>query len=137
MLLNNINIQGLSEALAWTLLHSIWQAALVAGILAIVFRIINKNNARLRYAMASLGLLLIFISAALTFLLAIPEKTLSHSMEASGISLVVTDGLTTVFSWEWIKSLLPTQILFPILLLEIVSKIKAFFPSETTEMGTI
>jgi len=116
MLQNNINIQCLSEALAWTLLHSIWQAALIAGILAIVFRIINKNNARLRYAMASLGLLLILISAALTFLFALPEKTLVHSMEASGISLVVTDTHKTVFSWEWLKSLLPTQILFPILL---------------------
>jgi len=116
MILNSINIQGLSEALAWTLLHSLWQAALIAGIVAVVFRLNNKNNARLRYAMASLGLLLIFISAALTFLLAYPEKTLVHHIQASGVAQVVTDTQETVFSWDWLKSYLPTHILFPILL---------------------
>lgn len=66
--------------------------------------------------MASLGLLLIFISAVLTFLLALPEKALIHDIQASSVSLAMTNIHETAFSWHWLKSLLPTQILFPVLL---------------------
>ena len=116
MNLSNLSIQGLSEALAWTLLHSIWQAIIIAGILAIVLHSMNKNDAKLRYSLASIGMLLIFISAALTFFLALPDKVLisSHNYEALGFELTQSTGNS--LSWAWLKDLLPTHILFPILL---------------------
>jgi len=117
MNLSSISIHSLSEALAWTIFHSIWQAALIAGLLALAFRIINKNNARLRYTMASLSMLLIFVLAVFTFVLALPAQSLPISFGQSGINmLVITDTSSQAFSWDWLKSLLPTQILFPILL---------------------
>ena len=45
MNLSSISIHSLSEALAWTIFHSIWQAALIAGLLALAFRIINLSFA--------------------------------------------------------------------------------------------
>jgi TonB-dependent SusC/RagA subfamily outer membrane receptor len=117
MNLSSISPGSLSEALAWTIFHSIWQAALIAGLLALVFRLINKNNARLRYTMASLSMLLIFISAIFTFLLSLPTETLPLDLNISGLdSIIIADTSKLVFSWGSLKSLLPTHILFPILL---------------------
>ena len=115
--LSNITIHSLSEALAWTLLHSIWQVAAIAGILIIVFRVVNKNNAKLRYAMASLSMLLIFISAALTFVIALPEKIFVDAVNSAeqGNEILLYHSQSDLFL-DWIKSLLPTPILFPILL---------------------
>ncbi|RXQ89528.1 hypothetical protein EO244_14270 [Ancylomarina salipaludis] len=117
MNLSNLNIHSLSEALAWTLLHSIWQAALIAGIIALAFRFLDKNNARLRYAMASLGMLFIFVFAILTFISTLPEKTLITKLNLSNLDQELVSGNQSfVMSWAWFKSLLPTNILFPILL---------------------
>ncbi|MGZ2369372.1 M56 family metallopeptidase [Ancylomarina sp. YFZ004] len=117
MNLSNISTNSFSEALAWTIFHSIWQAALIAGLLALAFRLINNNNARLRYTMASLSMLLIFISAIFTFLLSLPEETLPLSLNLSGLdSIIIADTSKVVFSWDSLKGLLPTHILFPILL---------------------
>lgn len=117
MNLSNINMHSMSEALAWTIFHSIWQAALIAGLLALAFRIINKNNARLRYTMASISLLLILISAIFTFLLSLPTENLPLNLKFTGLdSIIITDTNKTVFSWSSLKNLLPTHILFPILL---------------------
>ena len=117
MNLSNISTQSLSEALAWTLLHSIWQAVLIAGLLAIVFRFINKNNAQLRYLMASVSLLLIFCVAILTFILSLPDKVLVSNLSISQLSTGLTSNFQiSEFSWAWIKSFLPLQTLLPILL---------------------
>ncbi|RZT95861.1 TonB-dependent SusC/RagA subfamily outer membrane receptor [Ancylomarina subtilis] len=117
MNLSNITIHSLSEALAWTLLHSIWQAAIIAGILALAFRFLDKNNARLRYAMASLGMLSIFIFAILTFISALPDKTLMTKLSLSDLDQeIVSDNPKFIMSWAWFKSLLPVDVLFPILL---------------------
>ncbi len=117
MNLSSISIHSLSEALAWTIFHSIWQAALIAGLLALAFRFINQNNARLRYTLASLSMLLIFVLAGFTFVLSLPAQSLPVSLGHSGINTaVIAETSSQAFSWDWLKSLLPTQILFPILL---------------------
>ncbi|MCZ4694517.1 hypothetical protein DWB61_05635 [Ancylomarina euxinus] len=117
MNLSSISMHSLSEALAWTIFHSIWQAALIAGLLALTFRFINKNNARIRYTMASLSLLLIFVSASFTFFLSLPAETRPHILNLSGLSSnVIINTTNSGFSWASLKSLLPTHILFPILL---------------------
>lgn len=117
MNLSNLSLHSLSEALAWTLLHSVWQAVIITGLVALAFHIIDRNNAKLRYAIASMAMLLIFVLAALTFLIALPERV----MIESGINKLATYELgnqtkVSNFSLVWLKSLFPTHVLFPILL---------------------
>ncbi|MRT92756.1 M56 family metallopeptidase [Ancylomarina sp. 16SWW S1-10-2] len=117
MNLSSISIHSLSEALAWTIFHSIWQAVLIAGLLALASRIINKNNAQLRYTMASLSMLLIFVLAGFTFFLSLPKETLQLRLSLSSLdSNVIVDTTNSTYTWSYLKSLLPTHILFPILL---------------------
>ncbi len=60
----------IAQALAWTLIHSLWEAALIAVILALILRILRAPTAR--YASACLAMLAILVSFALTFFLVLP-----------------------------------------------------------------
>ncbi|HYO79255.1 MAG TPA: M56 family metallopeptidase, partial [Thermoanaerobaculia bacterium] len=50
----------LAQALGWALLHLVWQATIVAGILAAVLALIPRESANIRYASASSALALVF-----------------------------------------------------------------------------
>ncbi len=54
-------------ALGWTLVHSLWQGALVAGLLACVLPLVPRRRAARRYALAVGALLLIPAMAVVTF----------------------------------------------------------------------
>jgi type II secretory pathway component GspD/PulD (secretin)/beta-lactamase regulating signal transducer with metallopeptidase domain len=64
--LENILSQEIIQKLGWTLLHFIWQAAVLAIFLAILLRILRKSTANLRYIIASLTLALIVLLPAIT-----------------------------------------------------------------------
>jgi len=55
------------NALGWTLIHSLWQVALVAVLLALVLLVLRKSSARLRYNVAISSLLVSFCLFAITF----------------------------------------------------------------------
>lgn len=57
----------LTEALGWTLIHSLWQALLVYGTVTIVLRIIPSRHASLRYAVALGSLTVVLVASAVTF----------------------------------------------------------------------
>ena len=61
----------LAYALGWALVHFVWQGALVALLLAGIFRVCRPTSARLRYAVACAALLAMpaafFLTAALSF----------------------------------------------------------------------
>ncbi|TAF63931.1 MAG: hypothetical protein EAZ55_12555 [Cytophagales bacterium] len=56
------------EALGWTLLHSIWQGAVVAVLLAITLILLRKNSSKLRYIVSSIALTAMLVASAATFL---------------------------------------------------------------------
>ena len=57
----------LLQALGWTLVHSLWQAALFALLLGVAFLLLRKYSARIRY-MTAIGVLgAFFLTAVLTF----------------------------------------------------------------------
>ena len=56
------------EALGWTLIHSLWQGALIAIVIAIIMIFLQKSSARFRYLIYSIALLLIFASSLVTFI---------------------------------------------------------------------
>ncbi|MBK8705169.1 MAG: hypothetical protein IPN33_17440 [Saprospiraceae bacterium] len=66
-MINTLFTEEMVEALGWTVLHSLWQAAIVAVALAIFMLIGRGKPARLRYAWANVALLVVFALAVFTF----------------------------------------------------------------------
>ena len=58
---------GLDRALGWTMLHSIWQATLIALIAGIILLVIRRQSAQMRYIVANLALLAILLTSVATF----------------------------------------------------------------------
>ena len=65
--IENIFSPELINAFGWTIIHSLWQGFVISFLLSIVFIILKKNNAKLRYLIALGGLGIICITSALTF----------------------------------------------------------------------
>eukprot|EP01029_Cantina_marsupialis_P012804 TRINITY_DN2831_c1_g3_i1.p1 TRINITY_DN2831_c1_g3~~TRINITY_DN2831_c1_g3_i1.p1 ORF type:complete len:832 (+),score=82.85 TRINITY_DN2831_c1_g3_i1:2238-4733(+) len=66
--MNNIEIYQWINAIGWTLLHSLWQTLILGFLVWLILRFISKDNARVRYLAAGLGLLAIFLTSTITFL---------------------------------------------------------------------
>lgn len=58
---------GFDRALGWTMLHSIWQATLIALLAGILLLLLRRQSARLRYGVANLALLAVLLTSAATF----------------------------------------------------------------------
>src|SRR3954465_2349177 len=55
------------DALGWTLVHSLWQGAAVAVLLAIVLRAMGRRSASARYIAAMGAMMIVPVGAAITF----------------------------------------------------------------------
>ncbi|GGG32156.1 M56 family metallopeptidase [Hymenobacter glacieicola] len=58
---------ALVRALGWTLVHSLWQGAVVALALAGLLLLLRQHSAEVRYRTATLGLLVLLLLAGVTF----------------------------------------------------------------------
>jgi beta-lactamase regulating signal transducer with metallopeptidase domain len=67
---------SLTNALGWTLLHFLWEGALIAALLYAALLVLRGGNAKARYAASCAALALMFASALATFLGALST---SHS----------------------------------------------------------
>ena len=65
---------ALIQALGWALLHFLWEGAFIGAFLALCLWALEGRDARLRYAVACLGLVLMTAAPAATFLL-VRERT--------------------------------------------------------------
>jgi len=66
LILQDILSQEIIQKIGWTLLHFIWQAAVVALLLAILLRVMRKSTPDLRYIFACLALTLIVLLPVIT-----------------------------------------------------------------------
>ncbi|MDA3929446.1 MAG: M56 family metallopeptidase [Prolixibacteraceae bacterium] len=57
----------LIEAIGWTIIHSLWQGAIVAIVLSILLIFLRKNSAQVKYIISFFSLLIMLSIAALTF----------------------------------------------------------------------
>ena len=57
----------LIEALGWTILHSLWQSALVAITLSVLLILLQRHSARIRYTVATAALFSSLLIAGVTF----------------------------------------------------------------------
>ena len=58
--------QGLVQRLGWTLIHFIWQAGIVALLLAILLKLLRKSSANFRYIVACLALVIVVLLPVIT-----------------------------------------------------------------------
>jgi len=74
----------LLHALGWTLVHSIWQLLVVAGVLWLALKVARKASPALTYGMAVGALMLSFLATLATFLYlwTRPEEVLSLSVDS-------------------------------------------------------
>ena len=66
-LINSILSQGLIKAFGWTLIHSVWQGALIALIFALLLVVMRKFTSQSRYYVATLALLVVLVVSVVTF----------------------------------------------------------------------
>lgn len=97
-MINNILSPELSEALGWTVLHSFWQAAVIAALLFTGFTVFNKMSAKLRYRLSGLALLSVLLTAVGTFIFyyetgtaELPEVSLTNPDEALPILIKISE----------------------------------------------
>lgn len=81
-----------TDALGWTLLHSLWQGTLVAFVLGVMMILLRKSSARSRAVAASVALCTTALFAVLTFT-AIYEPSAS---ENTALDLASTQAEKTV-----------------------------------------
>ena len=60
------------EPAGWMLVHSVWQLACLAALLALLVRIFNRHSPELRYALSALVLVAMVAAPAATFWLVLP-----------------------------------------------------------------
>jgi bla regulator protein blaR1 len=105
-IMNEIFSGTWSEALAWTLIHSLWQGLVVLIILVTALRFIPGRNSSVRYIAASVTLILFVASSLITYLLLYDITTPSlsgSSTEQTAFTLTPTtqavpEGFTSLFS---------------------------------------
>ena len=56
----------LAQAIGLAILHTLWQGAIVAGILAAINAMLSRRSASLRYAIACSALMIVFGLAVIT-----------------------------------------------------------------------
>lgn len=94
-----------TQSVGWTILHSLWQGALLALVLALLLIVMKKNSASMRYFVASATLFVLFALAVLTFfsLLKRTSTEAGISPEEIFITINVDEEKETSF-WAGIQS---------------------------------
>jgi len=64
---NQLSNDNVIQALGWTLLHSLWQGALIAILLALGMVLLRKNSSKIRYFVAASALGAFFLASVITF----------------------------------------------------------------------
>ncbi|OJJ15335.1 hypothetical protein BKI52_38620 [marine bacterium AO1-C] len=66
--IQNLLPPQLTNALGWTLIHSLWQGAALAILLALTLIFLRKNSSKLRYFIATSALFTLVLASVITFL---------------------------------------------------------------------
>lgn len=72
--------------MGWTLIHFLWQGAVVAAVLGCALRAMRKQSAQARYFVACAGMLALATCPMLTFAV-LPERTIGASISSQAFSI--------------------------------------------------
>lgn len=94
----------LVQALGWTILHSLWQGALVAITLSLLMILLHRHSAKVRYGVATAALAAVLIMAGVTFV-----RTYRQAQQP----ILVTSPPATLVATAATKNNLPTTVAAP------------------------
>lgn len=96
-------INNLIKAIGWSILHSLWQGAIIFAILFIALQVKSNFSARLKHNLAMGALVLTFVSFCLTFasLFNMPKSAaVNGTADLSGVALAQLYGFTESWSFK-------------------------------------
>lgn len=121
-LLNEWIPNELLTALGWTLVHSLWQLIIVAGLLWIGLRMLNRSSPALKYGIAVGALIFSFIIVLGTFSYELTKADSNPRFTQAEVAFLLTkpELLTQEANWEssvdqatlWIENNLPVLVNF-------------------------
>jgi beta-lactamase regulating signal transducer with metallopeptidase domain len=85
----------LQYALGWMVVHSLWQAMVIALITGVLMLILRKKSAQVRYIVGNLALVAVFIAAVSTFYYYYSTETYARESVLSGLNIDKTKETTT------------------------------------------
>nr|MDA3818451.1 M56 family metallopeptidase [Prolixibacteraceae bacterium] len=85
------------EAFGWTIIHSLWQGILVAGAIIVIFSLMHRNSAQVKYLIGYSGLLLMLGWSAITFVNAYEYASEKNALKQN---LTSTPGFAKVYLEE-------------------------------------
>ncbi len=114
---------NLTHALGWTLLHFLWQGALIAVLLASALALLRSASSRSRYAVSCAAMMLMVAGAAATFLELAATGTPARQSAVARLSpsvatgapdwapsaIAVTDYLPALV-WGWVGGVIALSI---------------------------
>jgi hypothetical protein len=101
--------QPLIHAIGWSLLHFLWEGAIVALLLASALRLLSNRSSQLRYTAACCALLLMAASPLVTFGLLVvnsstADQAFSHAIVESNQLMIPLTGLSEP-TMPWVNRL--------------------------------
>ena len=100
--LEQILSPALVRALGWTLLHSLWQGAVVALALVGLLLLLRRHSAQVRYTTAAVALLTLLVLSAVTFskyyFLSVPVAAAPAAVTYEVVNLAAPNGASEVAS---------------------------------------
>ena len=84
MTLTAAALRGSIDGVAWSLLHFLWQGALIAGLLELGLLAMRRRSAQARYLVRCVGLLAMALAPPLTFVLL--RASGAHAVSAGSLS---------------------------------------------------
>ncbi|MEZ4950606.1 MAG: hypothetical protein R2784_14660 [Saprospiraceae bacterium] len=94
----NLISEELIYAFGWTVIHSLWQGAMVALILGVIMIPLNKKSAQLRYVISFSALMSILTMAVITFATLISSGPVEEQILMVG---TFESGMTEVGLSKW------------------------------------
>ncbi|UWZ83913.1 M56 family metallopeptidase [Occallatibacter riparius] len=83
------SVQGIGQAIAWTLIHFCWQAAMIAAAYGVAARMTAHRSSHVRYTVALTALVSMFAAALLTFAFQMAPR--GEVWNASAVQVAVGD----------------------------------------------
>ena len=99
------------KALGWTFVHSLWQIALIGFLLFVILRLIPGRSAHTRYTISTISLWLIVATAAVTYIIMLPED--KQVKEISGNLIFVNTTAPLSFTAKvsaWLEMNMPMML---------------------------
>ena len=71
------NFSAITNALSWTIIHSLWQGGIIFIFLVLYYIFFKKSNAKEKYVITFSSLTLLFISTIITFIIKLTDSSSS------------------------------------------------------------